>query len=369
MLDASTVEVVLPVRVNDPVWRNRGHNGCTCCGRQASIQRKGGVAGIPYPPQGVDESVAAGEVDRNEVRHDQKATVAVVNRWILGARPRTLPAAVVPVAIGAGAAVGGPSPEWWRVGPALIVSLALQVGVNYANDYSDGVRGTDDVRVGPVRLVAGGLARPGHVKRAAFMAFGVAALAGLSLAIATSWWLIAVGAVAMLAGWGYTGGPKPYGYLGLGEVFVFVFFGLVATVGTTYVVIERLPAHAWVAGCVAGFLACALLVVNNLRDIPTDQAAGKRTLAVRLGDARTRWLYVACIAAAAASVVVIAIAWRSWTAIALAGFAVAISPVRTVRNGAEGRQLIPVLAATGRTQLVVGLLVAIGLALGPINIT
>lgn len=293
--------------------------------------------------------------------------MTAVNRWILGARPRTLPAAVVPVAIGAGAAVGGPSPVWWRIGPALVVSLALQIGVNYANDYSDGVRGTDDVRVGPVRLVAGGLAEPGHVKRAAFAAFGVAAVAGLALALVTTWWLIIVGLVAMLAGWGYTGGPKPYGYLGLGELFVFIFFGLVATVGSTYVVIEGFPAHAWVAGCVAGFLACALLVVNNLRDIPTDQAAGKRTLAVRLGDGRTRWLYVVCIAGAAALIVVIAIVWRAWAAIALAGLVVAVPPLRIVRQGATGRQLIPVLAGTARTQLVVGLLLALGLALGPIN--
>ncbi len=256
-----------------------------------------------------------------------------MNRWILGARPRTLPAAVVPVAIGAGAAVGGPSPVWWRVLPALIVSLALQVGVNYANDYSDGVRGTDDVRVGPTRLVAGGLAEPSHVKAAALAAFGVAALAGLALALATTWWLIVVGLLAMLAGWGYTGGPKPYGYLGLGELFVFVFFGLVATVGTTYVVIESFPAQAWLAGCVAGFLACALLVVNNLRDIPTDSASGKRTLAVRLGAQRTRWLYVGCVGAAAVSIVIIAAVWRTWTAIALAGLVVAVPPIRTSLRG------------------------------------
>jgi 1,4-dihydroxy-2-naphthoate octaprenyltransferase len=274
---------------------------------------------------------------------------------------------VVPVAIGAGAAVGGPSTVWWRVAPALIVSLALQIGVNYSNDYSDGIRGTDDVRVGPVRLVASGLAPPGQVKRAALIAFGVAGVAGLVLALATTWWLIVVGVAAMLAGWGYTGGPKPYGYLGLGELFVFVFFGLVATVGTTYVVIERIPAHSWVAGCVAGFLACALLVVNNLRDIPTDRSSGKRTLAVRLGDRRTRWLYVGCMAAAAALIIVIAVAWRAWAAIALAGFAVSVRPIRLIKRGAQGRDLIPVLAATARTQLVVGLLLAAGLALGPIS--
>jgi len=268
------------------------------------------------------------------------------------------------VAIGAGAAVGGPSPVWWRVAPALVVSLALQVGVNYANDYSDGVRGTDDARVGPTRLVAGGLATPKQVKAAALAAFGVAALAGLSLALVTTWWLIVVGLLAMLAAWGYTGGPKPYGYLGLGELFVFVFFGMTATVGTTYVVVEAFPAHAWVAGCVAGFMACALLVVNNLRDIPTDRAAGKRTLAVRLGDSGARWLYVVCLVAAAVSIGIIAAVWRVWAALALAGLVVAMQPVRAVRGGAEGRDLVPVLGATGRLQLAVGLLLTVGLALG-----
>ena len=361
------IEAVQALVVDQLIRRDRGQDRLAGSPRQTLVKGKRRVAGIPDPPQGFDKSVAARKVDRNKVRHGQKATVTAVNRWILGARPRTLPAAVVPVAIGAGAAVGGPSPVWWRVGPALIVSLALQVGVNYSNDYSDGIRGTDDVRVGPVRLVAGGLAKPSHVKRAAMMAFGVAAIAGLILALATTWWLILVGLVAMLAGWGYTGGPKPYGYLGLGELFVFVFFGLVATIGTTYVIVEGFPAHAWAAGSTAGFLACALLVINNLRDIPTDGASGKRTLAVRLGDVRTRWLYVGCLAAAAILIVVIAVAWRAWAAVALAGFAVAIPPVRLVRSGAEGRQLIAVLAATARTQLLVGLLLALGLALGPIS--
>jgi len=331
------------------------------------VEWKRGVAVVPDPTQRVDERRASGEVDRNQVRHAQKATVTFVNRWIIGARPRTLPAAVVPVAIGAGAAVGGPTPVWWRVVPALVVSLALQIGVNYSNDYSDGIRGTDDVRVGPTRLVAGGLATPASVKRAAFAAFGVAAVAGLVLAVATSWWLIVVGLAAMLAAWGYTGGPKPYGYLGLGELFVFIFFGLVATVGTTFAVIEGFPAHAWVAGCTAGFLACALLVVNNLRDIPTDRASGKRTLAVRLGDGRTRWLYVGCLVAAAVLIIVVAVVWRAWAAIALAGFVAAVPPVRAVRRGATGRELIPVLVGTARTQLIVGVLMAVGLALGPIS--
>jgi 1,4-dihydroxy-2-naphthoate polyprenyltransferase len=364
-LDTVSLEIGSSVLVDQPIGCDRLEQRPACGGRQASVEWEGGVPTVPDLSQRVDKSVAAGKVDRNKVRHGQKATVTAVNRWTLGARPRTLPAAVVPVAIGAGAAAGGPSPVWWRVGPALLVSLALQIGVNYANDYSDGVRGTDDVRVGPVRLVAGGLAKAGEVKRAALAAFGVAAVAGLTLALATTWLLIVVGLVAMLAGWGYTGGPKPYGYLGLGELFVFVFFGLVATVGTTYVVVEGFPAHAWAAGCAAGFLACALLVINNLRDIPTDRVSGKRTLAVRLGDARTRWLYVGCIAAAKISIIVIAIAWRAWAAIALAGLIVAIPPIRVVRNRAEGRQLIPVLAGTARTQLVVGLLLALGLALGP----
>ena len=285
------------------------------------------------------------------------------NRWVLGARPRTLPAAVVPVALGAAAAAGEPDARWWTVALALVVSLALQVGVNYANDYSDGVRGTDEVRVGPVRLVGSGLASASAVKRAAFAAFGVAAVAGLVLAATTSWWLLAVGAASILAGWFYTGGSNPYGYLGLGEVFVFVFFGLVATAGTTFVVIESLPARAWLLGCVAGCLACALLVVNNLRDIPTDTVAGKRTLAVRLGDAATRWLYVALVAGAFVLVVVVAITGRVGALAGLAAIPLAVLPARRVLAGAAGRDLIAVLGETGRVQLVAGLLTAVGVVL------
>lgn len=287
-----------------------------------------------------------------------------MNRWLLGARPRTLPAAVVPVAVGAACAVGESSAAWWRVALALAVSLALQIGVNYANDYSDGVRGTDDVRVGPVRLVAGGLATPGAVKRAALAAFGVAAVAGLVLAIATTWWLLVVGVAALAAGWGYTGGPKPYGYLGLGELFVFVFFGLVATAGTTFVVIERITLLAWVAGVPVGLLACALLVVNNLRDIPTDEAVGKRTLAVRLGDGRTRSLYALLVGGAFVVVVVVAVVWRLPAIVALAAVSLAARPLRVVRSGATGPALIAVLGDTGRLQLAAGILFAVGLALG-----
>jgi 1,4-dihydroxy-2-naphthoate polyprenyltransferase len=289
--------------------------------------------------------------------------MTAMNRWLIGARPRTLPAAVVPVALGAAAAVGEHHPVWWRASLALVVSLALQVGVNYANDYSDGVRGTDEVRVGPTRLVAGGLASAEAVKMAAFAAFGVAAVAGLVLAASTSWWLLAVGAAAILAAWFYTGGPKPYGYLGLGEVFVFVFFGLVATVGSTYAVCQRITAAAWLASLAAGCLACALLVVNNLRDIPTDREVGKKTLAVRLGDAATRRFYVALLALAVVFVVLVAVAGRPWALLGLAGVVVAVPPVKAVLGGASGRGLIPVLGGTGKVQLATGLLAALGIAL------
>ena len=285
------------------------------------------------------------------------------NPWVLGARPRTLPAAVVPVAVGAASAAGLAHPVWWRVVLSLVVSLALQIGVNYANDYSDGIRGTDDVRVGPPRLVGSGLAAARSVKLAAFAAFGVAAVCGLVLAIATSWWLLAVGAAALLAGWFYTGGLKPYGYLGLGEVAVFVFFGLVATIGTTYVVAERITAVSIIMGCGVGALACALLVINNLRDIPTDREVGKRTLAVRLGDQRTRWMYVALVAAAIAAGVAVAIITRPWTALVVAAIPFAVVPVRIVLRGAKGRDLIAVLGNTGRLQMAYGMLATVGLLL------
>jgi 1,4-dihydroxy-2-naphthoate octaprenyltransferase len=287
-----------------------------------------------------------------------------MNRWIIGARPRTLPAAVVPVAVGTGAAVGDGGLVWWRIVAALVVSLALQVGVNYANDYSDGVRGTDDARVGPVRLVAGGLAPPRAVKRAALIAFAVAAVAGLAIALATSLWLLVVGAAAIAAAWFYTGGPKPYGYLGMGELFVFVFFGLVATVGTSYAAVERVTGLSVVLGCAVGALACALLVINNLRDIPTDREVGKRTLAVRLGDAPTRRLYVVLLAGAFALLVVAAVAWRPAALLGLAAAPLAVAPARTVLAGATGPALIPVLGATGRLQMAFGLAATIGLVIG-----
>jgi len=285
-------------------------------------------------------------------------------RWVAGARPRTLPAALVPVAVGAACAVGEGGMIWWRVAAALVVSLGLQVGTNYANDYSDGVRGTDTARVGPVRLVASGLAPPKAVKRAALLAFGVAALAGLALAIAVGPILLLVGAAAIAAGWFYTGGPKPYGYYGYGELFVFVFFGLVATAGTTYVVTERLTGLSVVAGVAVGALACALLVVNNLRDIPTDRAAGKKTLAVRLGDGPTRVLYQGLIAAAFVAAIVAAFVWRLPAALVILAVPLGLRPVAMVRAGATGRELIGVLGATGQLQLGFGALFTIGLALG-----
>jgi 1,4-dihydroxy-2-naphthoate octaprenyltransferase len=239
----------------------------------------------------------------------------------------------------------------------------MQVGVNYANDYSDGVRGTDEVRVGPVRLVAGKLASPGAVKRAALASFAVGGAAGLVLAAVTTWWLVPIGVAAVAAGWFYTGGPKPYGYAGLGEAFVFVFFGLVATVGTAYVQSEEVTALSFVAGAAMGALACALLVVNNLRDIPTDGPAGKRTLAVRLGDQRTRVLYVALLAAGFGLAALCGV-WRWPAVLVLAASPVALAPVRAVRSGATGRDLIAVLGGTARVQLVVGLVLSGLLAVG-----
>ena len=285
----------------------------------------------------------------------------VVNIWLLGARPKTLPAAVVPVAVGTAAAVGA-GIIWWRAAAALVVSLALQVGVNYANDYSDGKRGTDGAdRVGPVRLVGSGLATPAAVKDAARISFAVAGVAGLTLAAAAGWWLLLVGAASIAAGWLYTGGPRPYGYLGLGEVFVF--FGLVATVGSTYVQIETITALAVVAAVPVGLWATALLIVNNLRDIPGDTVVGKRTLAVRLGDSRTRTMYVGVLVVSWLFVAIVAVAWRPWAALGLVGVVPGAAPIRIVLGGAHGPALIPVLAMTGRVQLVSGLLLALGLAL------
>ena len=285
-----------------------------------------------------------------------------MRRWILGARPRTLPAAVVPVLVGTAVAAGS-GIIWWRALAALVVALALQVAVNYANDLSDGVRGTDGPeRVGPQRLVGSGLATPEEVRLAMLGAFGVAAIAGLLLAAAVTLWLLLVGVASVAAGWFYTGGPRPYGYLGLGEVFVFVFFGLVATVGSAYVHQQQVPAVAWLAATAVGFLACSLLVVNNLRDRPGDAEVGKRTLAVRLGDRRTRLLYVALLDGALVVGSLCALE-RRWAALVLGAGILAGPAVRIVLGGAEGRDLVDVLGRTGRIQLAAGALLALGLAL------
>jgi 1,4-dihydroxy-2-naphthoate octaprenyltransferase len=286
----------------------------------------------------------------------------MVNKWILGARPRTLPAAVVPVVVGLAVAIGVEGAQWLRAGLALVVSLLLQVGVNYANDYSDGVRGTDEVRVGPQRLVGSGLATPRSVKLAAFLCFGLAAVVGLALALMTSVWVIPVGLAAVLAGWFYTGGKNPYGYIGLGEVFVFVFFGLVATVGTTYVILEKIPAMAWLQGIATGCLACALLVINNLRDIPTDRLVGKRTLAVRLGDQRTRILFISLILLGIGCGAVAAVS-QPWSLIVLLCLFPAVRPLKSVRRGASGHELIAVLGSTGQLQIVFGALTLVSFLL------
>jgi 1,4-dihydroxy-2-naphthoate octaprenyltransferase len=284
--------------------------------------------------------------------------------WVAGSRPRTLPAAVVPVLVGTGVAVAGGHAVWWRSLLALVVSLALQVGVNYANDYSDGVRGTDAARVGPVRLVASQLAAPAQVKRAAWLSFATAAAAGLPLALVTSPWLIAVGAACVAAAWLYTGGPRPYGYAGFGELFVFVFFGLVAVIGTAYVNLGRVTALAVLAAVPVGLLSVALLVVNNLRDLRSDAAAGKKTLAVRLGGRRTRGVYAACLVVPFVCAVGLALGLdRRFALLALLSVPAAARPVRRVLGGASGADLIGALSMTGALQLSFGLLLAIGIAL------
>jgi len=284
-----------------------------------------------------------------------------MQRWILGARPRTLPAAIVPVAVGTAVAAGS-GVIWWRALLALIVALALQVGTNYSNDLADGVRGTDGPdRTGPRRLVGSGMASPAEVRLAAGASFAVAAIAGLVLAVVVTPWLLLVGAASIAAGWLYTGGPRPYGYMGLGEAFVFVFFGLVATVGSAYVHAREITGLAVLAGSAVGLLACALLVVNNLRDIPTDRIAGKRTLAVRMGERPTRILYVVLVDAGLVLGSLCALQ-RPLSLLVMGGGLTAGPAIGSVLRGAAGKDLVPVLGRTAHTQVVAGALLTLGLA-------
>jgi 1,4-dihydroxy-2-naphthoate octaprenyltransferase len=320
--------------------------------------------------------------------------------WVAGARPRTLPAAVVPVAVGtavgyqssgrfflttprlssachAGVCAGSVRDlNWLNALLALLVALGIQIGTNYVNDYADGVRGTDEHRVGPVRLVAGGLATVREVKVAALGAFGVAGVAGLILAARVTWWFIPLGLLCGVAGWAYTGAPRPYGYLGLGEVFVFVFFGLVATAGSAYVqhapLVIAIAGHLfsssyhWAfalwAGVPVGLLAAALLEANNLRDRETDAVSGKRTLAVRLGRRGAGILYVATLVGAAIGVGAVA-HYREWALIALVSIPLAVEPIRLALGQKEGRELLPMLGSTARLQIAAGVLLAVGVLL------
>ena len=290
--------------------------------------------------------------------------MASAGQWFEGARPRTLPAAVAPVIAGTGAAAALPAgADLVRALLALLVALALQIGVNYANDYSDGVRGTDDERVGPFRLTGSRAASPRAVRSAALASFAVAGVLGLVLvAVTGQWWLLVVGAAAIAAAWFYTGGRHPYGYLGLGEVFVFVFFGLVAVLGTTYTQTNQVSWPAAAAACGVGALACAILVANNLRDIPTDSVSGKRTLAVRLGDRLTRQLYLGLVVTAMVLAVAVAPAHPLALA-ALLSLLVLRPALAAIRGGATGLGLIPVLRDTGKAELAYAVLLAVGLAL------
>jgi len=286
--------------------------------------------------------------------------VTTAGEWVQGARPRTLGAAIVPVIVATALASTDRPTIWWRALAALVVALALQIGVNYANDYSDGVRGTDTVRRGPLRLTATGVATPQAVRAAALLAFTVAAVAGLALAIAVDLRLLLVGAASIAAAALYTGGPRPYGYSGFGELAVLAFFGVVATVGSVFVQLERLPGTAWIASLAVGLPAVAILVVNNLRDIETDAAAGKRTLAVRIGAARTRALFTGALAGALAAAAALGFV-HPWALLGLAAAPLAVAPVGIVRTRADAPSLVRALVATARFQVVLGALLAVGL--------
>jgi len=279
-----------------------------------------------------------------------------VQRWTLAARPRTLPAAAVPVMVGA-TLVRPLALNALNTVLCVVVALALQIGTNYANDYSDGVRGTDESRVGPFRLTASALVPARYVRAAAWLGFALAAGAGLWLASRTSWWLVVIGASAIAAGWFYTGGPRPYGYYGFGELFVVAYFGVVATVGTAYVQDLNIPARAWWLGVATGFMACALLEANNLRDVDGDRAAGKKTLAARLGRERGAWLYVVCVTG-----VVVGVIGAGELAVGLVALVAYLPALRVAFSSRRGRELLVLLGYSARTQLGLGVLLVVLLA-------
>jgi 1,4-dihydroxy-2-naphthoate octaprenyltransferase len=281
-----------------------------------------------------------------------------MNKWILGARPRTLPAAIAPVVVAT--ALVGSDFNWFRAALALKVAVWLQIGVNFANDYSDGVKGTDADRVGPTRLVASGMATASAVKVAAIVSFAIASIAGAWLALLTSPWLILIGVISIAAAWGYTGGKNPYGYKGLGDLSVFLFFGVVATMGTYYAQTEQITLLSFIVSIPMGALSCAILAINNLRDRPKDALVGKLTVAVRIGDRNARLMYVALLALAHLAAIATLIPTALLTVLALP---MSISISRQVLSGISGKELIPVLGRTGKLQMVFSTLLAIGLGI------
>jgi 1,4-dihydroxy-2-naphthoate octaprenyltransferase len=281
-----------------------------------------------------------------------------MNKWVLGARHRTLPAAIAPVVVAS--ALAGSDFNWFRAALALKVAVWLQIGVNFANDYSDGIKGTDDDRVGPIRLVASGLASASAVKNAAFISFAIASVAGVWLSLLSSPLLILVGILAIAAAWGYTGGKNPYGYSGLGEVSVFTFFGLVATMGTYYVQTEKISVLSFIVSIPMGALSCAILAINNLRDRPKDQLAGKLTVAVRIGDSKARYMYVTLLVIAHIAAIATLIPTALLTVLLLP---MSISISRQVLSGVSGKDLIPVLGRTGKLQLMFSIVFALALAI------